>query len=88
MDLGLHVLGDWDSPVMPIMVYHLCYISGISRRCLEVRRAHVCVCVCGGCVALELCRAGSRTAAPRRNGLACGHCTRPVASRAPPRRRL
>lgn len=35
--LGLHVLGDWDSPVMPIMVYHLCYISGISRRCLEVR---------------------------------------------------
>jgi hypothetical protein len=34
--LGLHVLGDWDSPVMPIMVYHLCYISGISRRCLEV----------------------------------------------------
>lgn len=43
--LGLHVLGDWDSPVMPIMVYHLCYISGISRRCLEVC-ACVCVCVC------------------------------------------
>lgn len=41
--LGLHVLGDWDSPVMPIMVYHLCYISGISRRCLERHIAMVVV---------------------------------------------
>ena len=35
LDLGLHVLGDWDSPVMPIMVYHLGYLGGISRKCLE-----------------------------------------------------
>jgi hypothetical protein len=21
LDMGLHVLGDWDSPVMPIMIY-------------------------------------------------------------------
>lgn len=43
MDMGLHVLGDWDSPVMPIMVYHLCYISGISRRCLQRHIAMVVV---------------------------------------------
>uniref|UniRef100_A0A383WER8 serine C-palmitoyltransferase n=1 Tax=Tetradesmus obliquus TaxID=3088 RepID=A0A383WER8_TETOB len=42
-DMGLHVLGDWDSPIMPIMVYHLCYISGISRRCLQRRIAMVVV---------------------------------------------
>lgn len=42
--MGLHVLGDWDSPVMPVMVYHLCYISGISRRCLE---RHIAVVVVG-----------------------------------------
>lgn len=42
-DMGLHVLGDWDSPVMPIMVYHLCYISGISRRCLQRHIAMVVV---------------------------------------------
>jgi hypothetical protein len=41
--MGLHVLGDWDSPVMPIMVYHLCYISGISRRCLQRHIAMVVV---------------------------------------------
>lgn len=22
INMGLHVLGDWDSPVMPIMIYH------------------------------------------------------------------
>eukprot|EP00879_Flechtneria_rotunda_P019453 GHRR01020432.1.p1 GENE.GHRR01020432.1~~GHRR01020432.1.p1 ORF type:complete len:525 (+),score=158.05 GHRR01020432.1:357-1931(+) len=43
LDMGLHVLGDWDSPVMPIMVYHLCYISGISRRCLQRHIAMVVV---------------------------------------------
>lgn len=43
MDMGYHVLGDRDSPVMPIMVYHLCYISGISRRCLQRRIAMVVV---------------------------------------------
>ncbi|KAF8063767.1 long chain base biosynthesis protein 2d [Scenedesmus sp. PABB004] len=43
LELGLHVLGDWDSPVMPIMVYHLCYISGISRRCLARHVAMVVV---------------------------------------------
>jgi hypothetical protein len=42
-DMGLHVLGDWDSPIMPIMVYHLCYISGISRRCLQRHIAMVVV---------------------------------------------
>jgi serine palmitoyltransferase len=41
--MGLHVLGDWDSPVMPIMLYHLSYLSAISRLCLARHVAMVVV---------------------------------------------
>jgi serine palmitoyltransferase len=29
--MGLHVLGDWDSPVIPIMVYHIGLLATLSR---------------------------------------------------------
>jgi len=29
--MGLHLLGDWDSPVIPIMVYHVGLLGAISR---------------------------------------------------------
>lgn len=35
LDRGLHVLGDWDSPVMPIMIYHPAKLPIVSRLCLE-----------------------------------------------------
>lgn len=41
--MGLHVLGDWDSPVMPIMLYHLSYLSAVSRLCLARHVAMVVV---------------------------------------------
>lgn len=35
-DMGLHVLGDWDSPVMPIMIYHAGKLPVFSRLTLRV----------------------------------------------------
>ncbi len=35
LDMGLHVLGDWDSPVMPIMIYHPGKLPAFSRLCLQ-----------------------------------------------------
>jgi hypothetical protein len=31
IEMGLHVLGDWDSPVMPIMIYHSGACAGCAR---------------------------------------------------------
>ncbi|CAI7880472.1 unnamed protein product, partial [Closterium sp. NIES-54] len=42
--LGLEVLGDEDSPVMPIMIYHPGKIAAFSRECLK---RHVAVVVVG-----------------------------------------
>lgn len=33
--LGLHVYGDYDSPVIPILIYHPMKISAFSRECLK-----------------------------------------------------
>lgn len=33
--LGCHVLGDKDSPVIPLMLYHPCKITAFSQLCLE-----------------------------------------------------
>lgn len=41
--MGLHVLGDWDSPVMPIMIYHSGKLPVFSRSCLENHVAMVVV---------------------------------------------
>lgn len=35
MNLGLEVLGDWDSPVVPIMLYQPCKIAAFSREALK-----------------------------------------------------
>ena len=43
MDMGLHVLGDWDSPVMPIMIYHPAKLPAVSRLCLDRHIAMVVV---------------------------------------------
>lgn len=34
-ELGLQVLGNYDSPIMPVMLYHPGKISGFSRECLK-----------------------------------------------------
>jgi serine palmitoyltransferase len=34
-DMGLQVLGQYDSPIMPVMLYHPGKISGFSRECLK-----------------------------------------------------
>ena len=34
VDMGLEVLGDDDSPIMPFMIYQPSKIPGVSRRCL------------------------------------------------------
>jgi serine palmitoyltransferase len=34
-DMGLQVLGQYDSPIMPIMLYHPAKISAFSRECLK-----------------------------------------------------
>ena len=34
-DLGLQVLGQYDSPIMPVMLYNPCKISAFSRECLK-----------------------------------------------------
>jgi len=33
--MGLQVLGHYDSPIMPVMLYHPAKISGFSRECLK-----------------------------------------------------
>jgi len=35
LEMGLHVLGDWNSPVMPIMIYHPAKLPVFSRLGLE-----------------------------------------------------
>lgn len=44
LDLGFEVLGDWDSPVMPIMLYSPGAVATFSRECL---RHHIAVVVVG-----------------------------------------
>jgi serine palmitoyltransferase len=34
-DMGLQVLGQYDSPVMPVMLYNPCKIAAFSRECLK-----------------------------------------------------
>ncbi len=34
-DMGFRVLGDKDSPIIPLMLYHPAKIVGFSRLCLE-----------------------------------------------------
>ncbi len=34
-NLGFHVFGDPDSPIVPMMVYHPCKMAAISRSLLE-----------------------------------------------------
>jgi len=33
MEMGCHVLGDWDSPVVPVMLYNPAKIPAFSREC-------------------------------------------------------
>lgn len=54
--MGLHVLGDWDSPVMPIMVYHLCFLSAVSRLCYQRHVAMVVVGFPATALLLSRCR--------------------------------
>lgn len=35
MNMGFHVLGDWDSPIIPIMLYVPTKLAAFSRLCLE-----------------------------------------------------
>ena len=44
LEMGLHVLGDWNSPVMPIMIYHPAKLPVFSRSCLDNHVAMVSVC--------------------------------------------
>lgn len=41
--MGLDVLGNWDSPVMPLMIYHLGKLPAFSRMCLDQNVAVVVV---------------------------------------------
>ena len=34
-EMGLQVLGQYDSPIMPVMLYNPCKISAFSRECLK-----------------------------------------------------
>lgn len=34
-ELGLQVLGQYDSPIMPVMLYHSAKIPGFSRECFK-----------------------------------------------------
>uniref|UniRef100_A0A7R9V280 serine C-palmitoyltransferase n=1 Tax=Chlamydomonas euryale TaxID=1486919 RepID=A0A7R9V280_9CHLO len=43
LEKGFHVLGDWDSPVMPIMMYHSGKLPAFSRMCLDKHLAVVIV---------------------------------------------
>jgi serine palmitoyltransferase len=64
MQMGFNVLGDWNSPVMPVMLYLPGAILGFSRRCLQ---KHVAVVVVGfpGCSLLtaraRICVSASHT---------------------------
>lgn len=52
--MGLHVLGDWDSPVLPIMVYHIGLLATLSRRLYD---RHIAMVVVGfPATPLLLCR--------------------------------
>jgi hypothetical protein len=52
--MGLHVLGDWDSPVMPVMVYHIGLLATLSRLLYS---RHIAMVVVGfPATALLLCR--------------------------------
>jgi hypothetical protein len=52
--MGLHVLGDWDSPVMPIMVYHIGLLATLSRLLMQ---RHIAMVVVGfPATPLLLCR--------------------------------
>lgn len=33
--LGLHVYGDYDSPIIPVLLYYPCKIAAFSRECLK-----------------------------------------------------
>lgn len=44
LELGLNVLGDWDSPVMPVMVFHPAKLSAVSRSMLA---KHIAIVVVG-----------------------------------------
>ena len=35
MDMGCEVFGEWDSPVIPVMLYNPTKIAAFSRECLE-----------------------------------------------------
>jgi serine palmitoyltransferase len=35
MDMGLHVYGDYDSPVIPFLIYNPAKVAGFSHACLE-----------------------------------------------------
>ena len=35
IDMGLHVLGNYDSPIMPVMLYNPTKIAAFSRECLK-----------------------------------------------------
>lgn len=35
MDMGLHVLGHFDSPIIPVMLYNPTKIAAFSRECLK-----------------------------------------------------
>ena len=43
LEMGLHVLGDWNSPVMPVMIYHPAKLPVFSRSCLDNHVAMVSV---------------------------------------------
>jgi len=43
LTLGCHVLGDWDSPIIPLMLYNPAKIAAFSRECLERKLAVVVV---------------------------------------------
>jgi serine palmitoyltransferase len=33
--LGLHVYGDFDSPIIPVLIYHPAKVAAFSRECLK-----------------------------------------------------
>jgi serine palmitoyltransferase len=33
--LGLHVYGDMDSPIIPVLIYQPCKVAAFSRECLK-----------------------------------------------------
>jgi len=35
IEMGCHVLGEWDSPIIPLMLYHPAKITAFSRECLK-----------------------------------------------------